>query len=357
MSGRVASRDKKGSRREFLFATLLVAVSLLVTAAFLELALRLLGYRGAPESIIGNMMIVDDPVLNWRFIPNSRFQQGKIVNQYNSMGFRGEDHPIARRPGVTRIVVIGDSVTEGYGVEWHEAFGPAVQARLGSAYEVVSLGMGGLNAPQVVHILEKAGLQFAPDYVVVNFVLNDCDFYSRVETDAKHADKDSEIALLGIRINPKVKRLLKSSALVYLVNVRVADLWGRLKGEPPHDYYTALWADEKNRAKVTAAFEKLRALRNSHGFKVVIVVWPLLTDFSRYEFRSIHEWVGGQAAAKGFATIDLLPVFTAQPFRRLQVTSEDHVHPNASGHAMAASEFSQWMARTQANPRPTRPAQ
>jgi hypothetical protein len=58
-------------------------------------------------------MIVDDPVLNWRFIPNSRFQQGKIVNQYNSMGFRGEDHPIARRPGITRIVVIGDSVTEG----------------------------------------------------------------------------------------------------------------------------------------------------------------------------------------------------------------------------------------------------
>ena len=337
---------KSGLRREFLFATLTVATSLLMTAAVLELGLRLLGYRGAPESIIGNMMMVDDPVLNWRFIPNSRFQQGNIVNQYNSMGFRGEDHAVGQRPGITRIVVIGDSVTEGYGVEWQEVFGSVVQARLGASYEVINLGMGGLNAPQEVHVLEQVGLQFSPDYVVLNFVLNDCDFYSRLKTDGKHADVDSQIALLGIRINPEVKRLLKSSALIYLVNVRVADLWGRLKGEPPHDYYKELWADEKNRAKVTTAFAKLRSLSSNHGFKVVVLTWPLLTDFARYEFRSVHEWIADQAATNGFATIDLLPVFATQPFRRLQITSEDHVHPNALGHTVAAGEFAKWMALT-----------
>jgi lysophospholipase L1-like esterase len=217
--------------------------------------------------------------------------------------------------------------------------------------------MGGLNAPQGVHVLERIGLQFSPDYVVVNFVLNDCDFYSRVNTNAKHADGDSRIALLGITISPRAKRLLKSSALIYWVSVGVADLWGRLRGEPRHDYYKELWAEEKNRAKVSTAFAKLRSLSSTHGFKVVVLVWPLLTDFARYEFRYVHEWVADQATANGFATIDLLPVFAPEPFRRLQITSEDHVHPNALGHKLAAAEFAKWIARSPAGSRPVLPPQ
>ena len=96
------NRSQSGSRREFLFATLTVVGSLLLTAAVLELGLRLLGYRGAPESIIGNMMIVDDPVLNWRFIPNSRFQQAKHRQPIQQHGVPGEDHAAGRRPGITR---------------------------------------------------------------------------------------------------------------------------------------------------------------------------------------------------------------------------------------------------------------
>ncbi len=37
--------------------------------------------------------------------------------------------------------------------------------------------MGGVNTRQEVHILKEARLRYAPDYVVVNFVLNACDFF------------------------------------------------------------------------------------------------------------------------------------------------------------------------------------
>lgn len=340
------SQEKKSFKREFFFGALVVIATLLVMVVSVEVVLRLIGYGGAPESIIGNMMIVDDPVLDWRYVPTSRFQQGKVVNQYNRIGFRGEDHSIEKPSGITRIVVLGDSVTEGYGVEWHDVFASTVQANLGAGYEVVSLGMGGLNTPQEVHILEKVGLRYSPDYVVVNFVLNDCDFFSSAKAGAKHAeDNQSKIALLGIRINPAIKRTLKSSALLYLVNERIADLWGRLKGEEPHDYYEELWRNEKNRAKVATAFVKLRMMSRDHGFKVIVLVWPLVIDYGDYKFRSIHEWIIGQAAANEFAAIDLLPVYAIHPFRTLQVTSEDYVHPNAIGHKMAAAEFVKWMTR------------
>jgi len=340
-------------RRELLYGTLVAVIAVMVTGGVLELGLRIFGYGGAPVSIIQNMRIVDDPILDWRFIPKSRFQQGKIIYEYNSMGFRGEDHHIQKPSGVTRIVVIGDSVTEGYGVDWRDAFASSAQASLGPRYEVISLGMGGLNAPQEVHILGEVGLQYAPDYVIVNFVLNDCDFYSRAKAEAKHTEaSDSEIALLGIKINPALKRTLKSSALIYFVNERVADLWGRLRGEERHDYYGNLWRSEKNRSRVTTAFEELGTLSRRHGFKVVVIVWPLITDYSKYEFRSVHDWVVGQAAKNDFAAIDLLPLYAAKPFRALQVTSEDHVHPNATGHKLAADEFVRWMARTSHGPHP-----
>ncbi|MDH4186978.1 MAG: SGNH/GDSL hydrolase family protein [Nitrospira sp.] len=339
-------QGKRSPGKELLFGVLAISVVLLGTALVLEVGLRLLGYGGAPESLIINTQIVDDPILDWRYKPNTQSQWGKVVYDYNGTGFRGESHGIEKPAGVVRVVVIGDSVTEGYGVEWRDVFASNVQAKLGAGYEIVSLGMGGLNTPQEVHILEEVGVRYRPDYVVVNFVLNDCDFFSSAKAGAKHTeDNQSKIALLGIRINPGVKRALKSSALLYLVNGRIADLWGRLKGEERHDYYGELWRNEANRAKVTTAFEKLRLLSHDHGFKVVVLVWPLVIDYGDYKFQGIHQWILEQAAANQFVGIDLLPVFSTQPFRTLQVTSEDYVHPNAVGHSLAAAEFVRWLTQ------------
>jgi lysophospholipase L1-like esterase len=347
------NHGKRGSGKEFLLGTLVVTAALLGTAVFLEVGLRFFGYGGAPESLITNIQIIDDPILDWRYKPNTRSQWGKVVYEYNSIGFRGEDHFTEKRRGVVRIVVIGDSVTEGYGLEWRDVFASSVQANLGAGYEVISLGMGGLNTPQEVHILEEVGIRYAPDYVIVNFILNDCDFFSSAKAGAKHAkDKESEIALLGIRIDPSVKRALKSSALLYLVNQRIGDLWGKLKGEERHDYYEELWRNQANRAKVTTAFKKMRLLSRDHGFKVIVLVWPLVINYSDYKFGAIHQWVVEQAAAQQLVGVDLLPIFATQPFRSLQVTSEDYVHPNSKGHMLAAAEFVRWVthARVKSHP-------
>jgi len=342
--GTLMSQGMRNVKREFLFGALVVTATLLVTAVSLEVVLRLLGYGGAPVSNIEIVRIVDDPVLDWRYMPNSQIQLGKVINQYNSMGFRGEGHATEKPTGAVRIVVIGDSVTEGYGVEWDNVFASVVQSQLGTRYEVISLGMGGLNTPQEVHVLEEVGVQYAPDYVVVNFVLNDCDFFSSAKEGAKHAkDNQSKIALLNIRINPGLKRALKSSALLYLANERISDLWGRLRGEERHDYYEELWGNQFNRGKVTAAFEKLQTLSREHGFKVVVLIWPLVIDYSEYKFRAVHQWIAEQAGNSHFSSIDLLPEFSTQSFRSLQVTSEDYVHPNAKGHKLAAIEFVKWL--------------
>src|SRR5262245_64249912 len=80
----------------------------------------------------------------------------------NSAGFRGRDYEKPKPPGVFRIVIAGDSVTMGSGVEDDEAY-PALLERALEArheprrYEVLNLGLIGLNIHQVMARLRVLG--------------------------------------------------------------------------------------------------------------------------------------------------------------------------------------------------------
>ncbi len=323
---------------------ILISGSLLIVAVLGEVTLRILGHHGAPRSFISNIHPVDDPILDWRYIPKSELKIGKIVYAYNSAGFRDVEHTVERRPGIARILVVGDSVTEGTGVESDSVFSRRVQAGLGPTFEVVTVAAAGLNTPQEVHLLEQTGLTYKPDLVILNFVLNDCDFYTRYAAARRYAeDKDTRIDVFNIPVSPRFKQLLKSSALMYFAKERVDNLKGRLLGADNRDYFTKIWSSESNRKKITDGFDELARLKQRYGFELVVQVWPLIIAYDDYKFAAIHEWVRKQAEDRGLRTIDLLPAFSkVSSYRGLQVAAEDNVHPNARGHQIAADEFLSW---------------
>ncbi|MCI0558674.1 MAG: SGNH/GDSL hydrolase family protein, partial [Nitrososphaera sp.] len=225
-------------------------------------------------------------------MPNSEYKEGEIVYKYNSSGFRDVEHAEFKPSEVTRIVVLGDSVSEGLGVKAESVFARLLQTGLGDQYEVINVVARALNTPQEVHLLEQEGLKYQPDLVVLNFMLNDCDFYSSLKA-ARRAEVEhrSRVEMLDISISPSLKRLLKSSAFVFFVHQRVHELKAKLVGMDDKDYYTNLWDNQENRKQVTTAFDRLASLSKQHGFSVTIIVWPLLTNYERYGFRSAHEWV------------------------------------------------------------------
>jgi lysophospholipase L1-like esterase len=333
----------------FLSAVLLLG-SFVVSAILGEVLLRALGYAGAPESQIGNIRLVDDPILDWRFIPNSRVQDGKVVLVYNSAGFRDREHVRQKQPGVTRVVVLGDSVTEGSGVEVDEIFSSRLQQGLGPRYEVINLGMSGLNTPQEVHVLEVEGLGYDPDVAIVNFVLNDCDFFSEFHAAKQFTqDKDTKIGLLGdLSVDPRLKRLLKSSAFIYFVKARVEHLVGMVTGKGESNYYLRLWGETYCHQRIAEGFEKLRELRDRNRFEAHVVIWPLLVDYQPYVFAHIHERVRHEAEQRGFKVLDLLDAFALLSYRNLQVTAEDNVHPNGEGHRLAAKAYLAWRQKGEA---------
>ncbi len=301
---------------------------------------------------------VDDPVVDYRYKSNAKRWIGDVVYTYNQAGYRDVNHEEAKPAAIERIVVVGDSVTDGYGVKTGEMFSRKIQALLGDEFEVITIAMGGLNTPQEIHLLEKDGLRYEPDLVVLNFILNDCDFYSRLQPAVEYNQaKDSEIGLLGgIRINPALKRWLKSSALIYFVKERVEELVTRAPEGETEDYVRRIWSQQENRQKILRGFDHLAELQREHGFEAVVLVWPVLVRLDSYPYQDIHDWVVARAAERGLQAIDLAEDYAPVDTDKLKLTPEDVFHPNARGHEIAANRFMQWHGnnRGTANPRASR---
>lgn len=335
--------------KNFVSSMLLMFISLFVAFLLGEIILRALGHHGVPEQIIKNLILTDDAVVDWRYNPGSVKYEGNVEYKYNKSGFRDIDHNLLANPGVKRIVVLGDSVTDGYGVNVDDMFSSILQSKMGSSTEVINIAQGGMDTKQEVHLFKLYGLQYKPDIVIVNFVLNDFDGGSSLKkgdtgkTKNKNAKKKSNtIGLLGgISVDPKFKSMLKRSALIYFVKERLENVKGLITGDEvlTQDYFTRTWGQVDSRASVSAAFKELSDLGKSNNFKPYVIIWPILNDFENYRYKDLHNWVTTETAKMGVKSIDLLPFYAKYSYRKLQVLSEDNVHPNRIGHEIAVDTF------------------
>ena len=96
----------------------------------------------------------------------------------NALGFRDPRVPGPKAPGLVRVVAVGDSFTQGYGVAEEEAYPRRLEALLGAAdpahrFEVVNLGVPGTNPRDYAGNLRDVGLSYEPDVVLIAVGAND----------------------------------------------------------------------------------------------------------------------------------------------------------------------------------------
>ena len=124
-----------------------------------------------------------EPDLGWTGNPDSvnyrRRDYGLIRFEVNSQGFRDLPHTRETRGlPLKRIVLIGDSFAEAAQVELHKTFAIQLKDLLNDDpkeyWEVQNLGMGDYGTAQELITLEKFGLAYEPDLVILQvFPLND----------------------------------------------------------------------------------------------------------------------------------------------------------------------------------------
>jgi len=128
--------------------------------------------------------------VQYKLKPDSRFRVSNTVNrkelqsglrvviESNREGFRTRNLSKAKEPGVYRILFLGDSTTFGWGVEQDERFSDLLEKRLnaggsGIHYEIVNLGLPGYSSYHGRIILDRYGLRYSPDMVILSFGAND----------------------------------------------------------------------------------------------------------------------------------------------------------------------------------------
>src|SRR5262245_21786171 len=95
----------------------------------------------------------------------------------NALGFREPRLPAPKPAGVARVVALGDSFTQGYGVDAAQSYPRLLEARLtaarGHEVGVINLGVPGTSPRDYVGHLADPGLAYAPDLVLIGVMSND----------------------------------------------------------------------------------------------------------------------------------------------------------------------------------------
>jgi lysophospholipase L1-like esterase len=203
----------------------------------------------AGASLLAGLFVADWVVKRWdlNFAPmRSRANDDRVLTRpefsvrvtTNALGFREPRLPAPKPPGTVRIVVIGDSFTQGYGVDESEACPRQLEALLGAwdrsrRYEVINLGVPGACPPDYLYNLREVGLAYHPDVVVVGVMANDVG-----DIDVRHLGHPSALEVLQniqkarVDHRPAWKRLpsLVWPALYNFVGDRARPLKAELTG-------------------------------------------------------------------------------------------------------------------------------
>lgn len=121
--------------------------------------------------------MVDDPVLGYRHPYSVTYSLGSNLVELNSHGLRDDEIPYDKSPGEKRVLVLGDSVTFGWGVSQGETFSDRMEYLLnespGDKWQVINSGVNGYNTEQEAAYLRIKGMRYSPDIVVLVYVSND----------------------------------------------------------------------------------------------------------------------------------------------------------------------------------------
>jgi len=159
---------------------LVAAISVGLTLAVIEAGARL-ALRHADESV-STQYTEADPVRGWRHRPGARGRFGQAEYLINSRGLRDVEHEPAAAPGETRVLLLGDSFTEGFSVALEDGVARALERDLrgaGCAAEVVNGGTVGYSTDQEYLFYRDEGVSYAPRIVVLLFYYNDILYNAR----------------------------------------------------------------------------------------------------------------------------------------------------------------------------------
>lgn len=250
----------------------------------------------------------------------------------NSHGYRDYEYTYNKEEGVSRIVIIGDSVADGHRLKLDESFGKQLEKAFNRSgadgqnkVEVILLVQAGYSTSQELFLLEHEAFRYAPDLVVWSYVLND----------PAHPVYRSASGQVGDYFyEPRFHSL----HFVLDSLFKIAEKFRAIGcGNEYHELlHCAYWSE------VEANIGRIAALAGGNDVPVIFLIHPILEqngDYGSYFLEPLHNQLEETASGVGLYALDLLDEY--RPYDPAELAfpanpGHDLWHPNAKGHGIAA---------------------
>ena len=307
--------------RKILFNMLAVIATALVVMGLGEILLRIKHLDQASYSVEMWRYAkelkkpVADPALGHLHIPSTSAELQQVSISINSRGMRGPELR-ADDPDKARVILLGSSITLGWGVAEESTLRARIEERLRGRVEVLNAGVGNYNAERYVTLYDKHLQDLKPDVIVVHYFINDAEILP--PSAGNWIMRNSQLALMLWQA---------------YVNLTV----GRsdMKGLVAH-YRDVYGEASEGRKRMEAALAELDSLAGKIGAKVVMAMMPDIHNLSPYPFGFVHEHMRKIAERLDWTFVDLMQGFKGVKDSRSLFAIPGDPHPNARGHSIMA---------------------
>ncbi len=318
----------------------------------------------------------DDAVYEHSYTPNchSRFTtfEWDTDVKINAEGFR-DDELLPKEQFDLRILMLGDSMTWGYGVEKEETFSEVLQQKLkakGVNADVINAGATSYSPTLEYLLLKNKGLSYQPDVVILNMDMSDIqdDYKYNLEQVAEFDQEGNLVQVSGIKrpttLLYKIRNKMQINRFIFdkinLIDSRFAKKEENKKimplGDPKTDRYAILRdmpvQDEAEHWDRTFHYISLiNELCKENNITFILNLYPYAVQISPDEWNlgkhlfgfspdTVHSDAPQQKLKKYAAENDIIYVEMLEPFKKsdtfpLYFSYDGHI--NREGHKLAAN--------------------
>ena len=264
-----------------------------------------------------------------------------LLKPSNSLGFHDYEYPPGKAPGVFRILVVGDSFTEGASINFDDTYPKRLERYLnlygnktGTVYEVLNASKLRRSTPEEVMAIKELATRLDPDMIILGYCLNDAEDWEEPEKILKMRNKYHHHYFR--EPTGWLAFLYDRSALVRLVMHRAHKY--RLNHGYTKYYHTIYDDDYPGWHKTKKALCALGEFSRSAGVPSGVVILPLFSfGFDdNYPFSDVHATLHGALEEAGLLYIDLFPFYRGLNRIRMEATPNLDPHPSEIAHRVAA---------------------
>jgi len=257
-----------------------------------------------------------DPALGHEHIKNSSALLQSVDIRTNAWGLRGG--PVVDMPaGGRRILVLGASITLGWGVKEEDTLTSVLErkfAEKGEPVQVLNAGIGNYNAERYVKHFFHDLKDLKPTDIVVHYFLRDAE---KLEAGGGNF-------------------FLRNSELAVTLWIAMNRLIGPQGEGSINDHYKAVYDTQSEGYKtMEASLMELADYAKANNIRLTLAMVPDVHNLENYPFTDIHQRMKSVAEGMGYRFVDLLPAFgTLSPEDVWAMPGDPH--PNALGHKLMA---------------------